>query len=96
MLSNKILSFVALELATKNILVAQRLDGGISLCAVGHVHETEALGLVGVAVRDNACGIDDAISLKLLAKPVLREIVAQVAHINFNGAGRGVRRRGGV
>ena len=76
MLSNKILSFVALELTAKDVLVAQRLDGGISLCAVGHVHETEALGLVCIAVSDDACRIDDAISLELLAKPIFREVVA--------------------
>ena len=38
-----IFRLVALQLAAEDLLVGERLDGGIDLCAVGHVDEAEAL-----------------------------------------------------
>ena len=91
--SDQVFGFVALELATEDLLVAQRLHGGIGLRAVGHVNEAEALGLVVVAVGDDSGGIHLAVSLELLAKLVFGEIVAEIADVNFDRSVGGGRNR---
>src|SRR5436190_865536 len=70
------------DCATADFLQVQRLNRGVRLILVGHLHESKSPRPAGHLVHDDRYGRDFAMRLEGLTDVILGRLVRQVAHVD--------------